>query len=112
MKDLIGTETKHGNISTPPPYIVNIMDFTRWKCNILLLAATRKTHEEATAAGRDPQYITQSELYNEQVIEIEPQGNNGGNIVGMECAGSFIQDLDSYKRKLWYHFLKPSINQY
>lgn len=78
--------------------------------NILLLAATRKTYEEAIAAGRDPQYIIEGELYNEQVIEIEPQGNNGGNIVWEWNAWDhLIQDLDSTKENFGNISLNPQL---
>jgi hypothetical protein len=78
--------------------------------NILLLAATRKTYEEAIAAGRDPQYITEGELYNEQVVEIEPQGNNGGNIVWeWNVWDHMIQDIDSSKENFGTVALNPQL---
>ena len=78
--------------------------------NILLLAATRKTFEEAIAAGRDPQYITEGELYNEQVIEIEPQGNDGGNIVWeWNVWDHLIQDIDSTKENFGTIALNPQL---
>ncbi|MBU2903335.1 aryl-sulfate sulfotransferase [Arenibacter algicola] len=78
--------------------------------NILLLAATRKTYEEAIVAGRDPQYITEGELYNEQVIEIEPQGINGGNIVWEWNAWDhLIQDLDNTKENFGSISLNPQL---
>lgn len=80
--------------------------------NILLLAATRKSYEEAIAAGRHPEYIKEGELYNEQVIEVEPLGSNGGNIVWeWNVWDHLIQDIDNTKENFGTVSLNPqSIN--
>ncbi|WMI66098.1 aryl-sulfate sulfotransferase [Aestuariibaculum sp. YM273] len=66
--------------------------------NILLLIATRKNLQECIDAGRDPETLTDSELYNEQIIEIEPIGNNAINIVWeWNIWDHLVQDFDSTK---------------
>lgn len=78
--------------------------------NILLLAASRKNYEESVAAGRHPQYITEDELYNEQVIEVEPLGTNGGNIVWeWNVWDHLIQDIDSSKQNFGTVALNPQL---
>ncbi|PWL38019.1 hypothetical protein DKG77_06925 [Flagellimonas aquimarina] len=64
--------------------------------NILILAVTRKTQAEAIAAGRDPANLPSAELYNEQIIEIEPTGANGANVVWeWNIWDHLIQDYDN-----------------
>ncbi|MDH3892700.1 MAG: aryl-sulfate sulfotransferase [candidate division Zixibacteria bacterium] len=66
--------------------------------NVLILAWEYKTMEEAIAAGRDPALLTESELWPEHLVEIEPVGLNGGNIVWeWHLWDHVIQDLDSTK---------------
>ncbi len=48
--------------------------------NILLLAWERKTAEEAKACGRNPALLDDY-LWVEHIVEIEPFGDSGGNIV-------------------------------
>lgn len=65
--------------------------------NVLILAVTVLTNEEAIQAGRDPS-VTSGELYNEQIIEVEPIGATDGNIVWeWNVKDHLIQDLDSSK---------------
>lgn len=64
--------------------------------NILILAVTRKTQAEAIAAGRNPANLPSGELYNEQIIEIEPTGSNGANVVWeWNIWDHLIQDYDN-----------------
>jgi hypothetical protein len=65
--------------------------------NVLILAATVLTNEEAVKAGRNPS-ITNENLYNEQIIEVEPIGLNNGNIVWeWNVKDHLIQDFDTSK---------------
>ncbi len=64
--------------------------------NILLLVAHRKTGLEAILAGRNPANISEGELYDEQIIEIKPNGTSGGEIVWQWKAWDhLIQEFDS-----------------
>ena len=66
--------------------------------NILVLAITPMTSAEAIQAGRDPGFLPDGELYNEQIIEIEPVGTNGANIVWeWNVKDHLIQDFDNTK---------------
>lgn len=66
--------------------------------NILMLAATTMTQAEAIQAGRDPSKLTEGKLYNEQIIELEPIGNNQANIVWeWNIKDHLIQDFDNTK---------------
>ena len=66
--------------------------------NVLILAATVITQAEAFAAGRDPNLFSQSRLYTEQVLEVEPVGSNQGNIVWeWNVKDHLIQDFDNTK---------------
>ena len=66
--------------------------------NILILAAHRKTFEEAIKAGRNPETLTEGELYDEQIIEIMPVGATGGDIVWQWNAWDhLVQDFDHTK---------------
>lgn len=66
--------------------------------NVLILAATVMTEAEALQAGRDPSLLTDNELYNEQIIEVEPVGADQGNIVWeWNIKDHLIQDFDNTK---------------
>ncbi|WP_296316932.1 aryl-sulfate sulfotransferase [Winogradskyella sp. UBA3174] len=66
--------------------------------NILLLAATVMTEAEAIQAGRDPSFLIDNELYNEQILELEPVGTNQANIVWeWNINDHLIQDFDATK---------------
>ncbi|MEM5565313.1 aryl-sulfate sulfotransferase [Psychroserpens sp. AS72] len=66
--------------------------------NVLILAATVMTEAEAIAKGRDPNLLTQSNLYSEQVIEVEPVGTNQGNIIWeWNAKDHLVQDFDNLK---------------
>ncbi|MEQ6123988.1 aryl-sulfate sulfotransferase [Pseudotenacibaculum sp. MALMAid0570] len=66
--------------------------------NILVLAATRMTNAEAIQAGRDSNFLVDGDLYNERILEIEPVGSNGFNIVWeWNINDHLIQDLDNTK---------------
>lgn len=66
--------------------------------NIILLAAKRRTEQEAIDNGRDPSTMVQGELYEEYLLEIEPVGTNGFNIVWEWYSWDhLIQDFDNTK---------------
>lgn len=66
--------------------------------NILLLVVETRTSAEAISKGRDPDTLLQDELYTEKVIEVNPQGSNGGTIVWeWDFFDHLVQDFDSTK---------------
>ncbi len=66
--------------------------------NVLILAATVMTQAEAIQAGRDPNQLIDSELYNERIYEVEPVGATGGNIVWeWNVKDHLVQDFDATK---------------
>ncbi|MDT0558395.1 aryl-sulfate sulfotransferase [Ichthyenterobacterium sp. W332] len=66
--------------------------------NILILAATVMTDTEAIQAGRDPNSLPDSELYNERIIEVEIVGFNQANIVWeWNINDHLVQDFDNTK---------------
>ena len=66
--------------------------------NVLILAATVISNSEAIQAGRDPAKLSETILFNEQIVEIEPIGLNGGNIVWeWNIIDHVIQDFDETK---------------
>lgn len=65
--------------------------------NILILAATVLSKEEAISLGRNPDLLKDS-LYNEQIIEVKPIGNNEAEIVWeWNIKDHLVQDFDSSK---------------
>ena len=66
--------------------------------NVLILAATIMSGQDAIQAGRDPLKLSDNELYNERIIEVEPVGLNQGNIVWeWNIKDHLIQDIDATK---------------
>lgn len=66
--------------------------------NVLILAATLMTAEEAIQAGRNPNLLAQGELYNQQIIEVTPVGFDNANIVWeWNIKNHLIQDFDNTK---------------
>ena len=66
--------------------------------NVLILAATVMSNNEAIQAGRNPSLLTESELYNEQLTEVTPVDFNSGNIVWeWNIKDHLIQDFDATK---------------
>lgn len=66
--------------------------------NVLMLAVTTLTNSEAIQAGRDPNNLTDGELYNEQILELQPTGLNTANVVWeWNIKDHLIQDLDNTK---------------
>lgn len=63
--------------------------------NLLLIAWEWKSPEEAVAAGRDPEAVTDVGLWPDQVLEVRPVGDSGGEVVWEWHAWDHvIQDLD------------------
>ncbi|NNE32159.1 MAG: T9SS type A sorting domain-containing protein [Winogradskyella sp.] len=66
--------------------------------NVLILAATVVDGIDAIEAGRDPDQLTDNQLYNERIYEVEPVGATGGNIVWeWNVMDHIIQDFDASK---------------
>ena len=66
--------------------------------NILMIAWELKTESEAIAAGRDPSLLAEGQLWLDYIIEVEPTGSSGGNIVWQwHTWDHLIQDYDSTK---------------
>ena len=49
--------------------------------NVLIIAWEYRSGSESIAAGRDPALLADGELWPERIIEVEPSGATGGNIV-------------------------------
>lgn len=66
--------------------------------NVLVVAWERKTRQQALDAGRDPNLLSNGELWPEVVLEIQPQGNTGGKIVWeWHMWDHLIQSMDDAK---------------
>jgi len=66
--------------------------------NVILLAATKKTRDEAIQAGRNPSKIEDGVLYNEQLLEIRPGGTHGGTVVWeWNIWDHLVQEFDNTK---------------
>jgi len=66
--------------------------------NVLMIAWEYKTREEAIQAGRNPGHIQGNSLWPDHIIEVEPTGSAGGNIVWEWHAWDhLIQDYDPSK---------------
>ncbi|SDB66569.1 Por secretion system C-terminal sorting domain-containing protein [Flavobacteriaceae bacterium MAR_2010_188] len=76
--------------------------------NVLILAATEITRDEAIAAGRNPALIDEDQIYNERIIEVQPSGLNRGTIVWeWNFFDHLIQDFDSTKNNFGNVSLHP-----
>jgi len=66
--------------------------------NVLIIAWELKTKTEAISAGRNPNRLRSNTLWPDHVIEVEPVGSSGGNIVWeWHVWDHLIQDYDSTK---------------
>lgn len=66
--------------------------------NVLLIAWELKSSSEAIAAGRNPALVSSRGLWPEKIIEVKPQGANGGEIVWeWHTWDHVIQDFDASK---------------
>lgn len=77
--------------------------------NVLILAATLMTAEEAIQAGRNPALLPQGELYNQQIIEVSPVGFDEANVVWeWNVKNHLIQDFDITKNNFGNVGLNPN----
>jgi len=66
--------------------------------NVLAIAWVRVDSATCVAAGRNPEYITQDELWSERIIEVQPTGPNSGTIVWQwDLTDHLVQDYDQGK---------------
>ncbi len=66
--------------------------------NILVLCWEKKSAIEAILAGRDPGSLPDNELWSTYILEVEPQGTNGINIVWeWHLWDHLVQDFDPSK---------------
>tara|TARA_R110000787_G_scaffold269018_3_gene375665 strand:+ start:4908 stop:6554 length:1647 start_codon:yes stop_codon:yes gene_type:complete len=66
--------------------------------NILMLAVTVMSNAEAIEAGRDPSTLTDTVLYNEQIIELKPTTpGNADFIWEWNIKNHLVQDFDNSK---------------
>ena len=66
--------------------------------NILILAASILTDVAAIQLGRDPSNLASNQLYNEHILEIEPQGTNDVNVIWRwDFKDHLTQDFDNTK---------------
>jgi len=66
--------------------------------NILMIAWEYKSETEAINAGRDPSLLSEGELWPDKIIEVVPEGTNGGTIVWeWHVWDHLIQDYDNIK---------------
>ena len=83
-----------------------ISDATNWQHhdvkalpngNILVIAWESKTNTQAIAKGRNP-LLVPTTLWSEQILEIQPTGATGGNVVWeWHLWDHLIQDFDNTK---------------
>lgn len=63
--------------------------------NVLMIVWQLKDSDETIAAGRDPNMLIDDELWPDSIIEIEPDGPKGGNVVWeWHMWDHLIQDFD------------------
>ena len=66
--------------------------------NVLLIAWETKNYNEAIAAGRNPNILSDEGLLPDHIIEVKPTGSSGGNIVWeWHVWDHLIQDFDPSK---------------
>jgi len=66
--------------------------------NVLMIAWELKTNSEVIAAGRNPALISQSVLWPDTLVEVQPDGSTGGNIVwSWHVWDHLIQHYDATK---------------
>lgn len=78
--------------------------------NILVLAAHKRSKNEALLAGRNPDQMNEEFLYDESVLEIAPLGNNDGKIVWEWYVWDhLVQDFDETKDNYGVIFENPHL---
>jgi hypothetical protein len=77
--------------------------------NILVIAWESKTDTEAIANGRNPSLVPVT-LWSEQILEIQPVGTNGGNVVWeWHLWDHLIQDFDNTKENFGVVSTNPQL---
>ncbi|NBW59572.1 MAG: hypothetical protein EBR41_03260, partial [Crocinitomicaceae bacterium] len=112
VQSLLFAEGGHGGVIEKIDWNGNVIwtyfisDATNWQHhdvkalpngNILAIAWESKTNTQAIAKGRDP-LLTPTTIWSEQILEIQPTGTTGGNVVWeWHLWDHLIQDFDSTK---------------
>jgi hypothetical protein len=89
--------------------------------NVLILAWELKDRETSIENGRDPELLSEDELWPEEIIEVRPVGSNGGDIVWEWHAWDhMIQFFDPEKRnygnpsehpkKIDINYIRPGVD--
>lgn len=66
--------------------------------NVLMMTWQRKTKTEALAAGRRPELIPDDEVWDNLILELQPNGRGGADVVWKWCFWDhLVQDFDSTK---------------
>ena len=77
--------------------------------NLLMIAWERKSKDEAIAQGRDPELL-KDDLWPDHVIEIQPDGPTGGNIVWQwHMWDHLVQDFDREKPNFGVIYEHPEL---
>lgn len=77
--------------------------------NILMIAWERKSKDEAIAQGRDPKLL-KDDLWPDHVIEIQPEGRDGGKIVWeWHMWDHLVQDFDREKPNFGVVYEHPEL---
>ena len=78
--------------------------------NILMIAWKVKSRSQALSAGLDPNKLIKGDILSEHIIEVEPTGSLGGNIVWeWHVWDHLIQDYDSSKENYGNVALHPEL---
>jgi len=78
--------------------------------NILMIATEYKSKSEAIEAGRNPNYFRGNSLYFDYIIEVEPTGENSGNIIWeWHVWDHLIQDYSYLKNNFGVIFDHPEL---
>ena len=78
--------------------------------NILTIAWEAKSADDVLQAGRKPELIPKAGLWPSTIVEIEPKGKTGGNIVWeWHIWDHLIQDFDSEKKNFGDVALHPEL---
>lgn len=89
--------------------------------NVLILAWELKTQQESLDNGRNPNLLSEEELWPEEIIEVRPEGTNGGEIVWEWHAWDhMIQSFDPNKlnygnvsehpEKIDINYIRPGVD--
>jgi hypothetical protein len=66
--------------------------------NVLILAVTVVDGADAIQAGRDPNLLSETDLFNQRVFEVQPEGSEGGTVMWeWNVMDHIVQDFDPTK---------------